>query len=159
VRKLAVNWTMVELVGHLHAQGQDLVNGPVSAEQLGQLVALLASEQVYGKAGKAVVKLLVEAGGEWAGADPRDVVKAHDWGTAQASELDVCEVVRQVVFSDEFGEELRVYRNGKKNLAMFFVGQVMKLTKGKAPPKQVNLLVRQVLDEDEAAQQQKNDNK
>ncbi len=99
----------------------------------GALVALVDSGKISGSAGKDVLAELLRAGG-----DPAAIVEAR--GLAQESdEVKLSAIVAEVLAAN--AEQVQKYRDGNNRLLGFFVGQVMKATRGKANPK----LVQQIL--------------
>ncbi len=103
---------------------------PVSAEHLGELVRLIEEGKISGKQGKDV---LVEmfASGKSAAA----IIEEH--GLVQMSDTgEIDSIIDEVIAASS--PQLEQYRAGKEALFGFFVGQVMKASKGKANPKVVN---------------------
>ena len=135
--KLAANWTMGEYLGHLNEAGLEPGQGPVSPERLAGLVALVAAGTVSSSAAKDVFRLMVEER-----AEPARIVEKH--GLGQISDTGALErLVAQVVADNP--TEVEQYRAGKQQLLGFFVGQVMKASRGRANPRLVNDLVRKAL--------------
>jgi len=126
----AANWIRSELLRELEHAGLTADKSPVPADELGALVRLIDEDKISGKQGKDV---LVEmfATGKSAGAivEERGLVQVSDTG-----EID--RVIDEVIAANP--NQLEHYRAGKETLFGFFVGQIMKASKGKANPKIVN---------------------
>ena len=126
----AANWIRSELLRELETKGIGAGECPVPPEELGALVRLIDEGQISGKQGKDV---LVEmfASGKSAPAiiEERGLVQVSDTG-----EID--RIIDEVMAASP--SQLAQYRAGKEALFGFFVGQVMKASKGKANPKVVN---------------------
>ncbi len=132
--KQAANWTMGEYSAHLNETGLEPGRGHVTPERLAALVALVADGTVSTTAGKQVFALMVAEHGE-----PADIVAAHALAqVSDAAELEA--VVRQVLADNP--AQVEQFRAGKRQVAGFLIGQVMKATQGRANPTLVNDLVR-----------------
>jgi aspartyl-tRNA(Asn)/glutamyl-tRNA(Gln) amidotransferase subunit B len=137
--KLAANWVMGEYLGHLNSTGLEPGHGPVTAERLAKLVALVADGTISTSAGKDVFAHVVEDR-----AEPEEVVEKY--GLAQLSdEAELDTLVARVVADSP--KQVEQYRAGKQQVLGFFVGQVMKATQGRANPKLVSELLHRALDQ------------
>ena len=137
-RKITANWMSVELFGALNKAGIDLAQSPVSPEQLGGLVDLISDGSISGKIAKEVFADMFETG-----KDAKQVVEEK--GLKQVSdEGAIISMIEEVLASNE--EKVDEYRSGKEKLFGFFVGQVMKASKGQANPGMVNQILKQKLD-------------
>ena len=135
--KLIANWLMNDLLGLLNEKQIPLEESPVSPEGLAELVKLIKENVISTKIGKEVIKEMVETG-----KSASQIVEEK--GLKQITdESAIRQIVEEVVA--RFPEEADRYRQGEEKLIGFFVGQVMKATKGKANPKLVNQLLREVL--------------
>jgi len=135
--KLAANWVMVELLGALNAAGKTLAESPVSPEALGGLLALIEDGTVSGKMAKTVFEKMFAAG-----KSARQVV--DELGLKQITDDGaIREIIRKVIAAGP--KQLEQYRAGKTSLFGYFVGQVMKETKGQANPQKVNKLLKEEL--------------
>jgi aspartyl-tRNA(Asn)/glutamyl-tRNA(Gln) amidotransferase subunit B len=133
--KPAANWVMTEALADANTNGGVLRVGP---ESLARLIALVKEGAVSHSAAKRVFATLAESGG----GDPRAV--AVSLGILQVGDTDaLANWVDQVVAAH--AAEAGRYRGGESKLLPFFVGQVMKASKGKADPKRVADLLRQRL--------------
>ncbi len=135
--KLAANWVMVELLGALNAAGKPIAESPVSAEALTGLLALIQDGTVSGKMAKSVFEQMFTAG-----KSARQVV--DELGLKQITdEGQIREIIKQAIAANP--KQLEQYRSGKTSLFGYFVGQVMKETKGQANPQKVNDLLKEEL--------------
>ena len=136
--KVAANWVMSELGGVLNAQGLDITDSPVSAEALGGLIQRMEDQTISGKIAKQVFEAMVAGEGS---AD--EVIEAK--GLKQITDAGEIERMIDDVIAENPGQ-VEQYRAGKGKVLGWFVGQVMKASKGKANPEQVNQLLRDKLD-------------
>ncbi|MCA3248873.1 MAG: Asp-tRNA(Asn)/Glu-tRNA(Gln) amidotransferase subunit GatB [Rhodospirillaceae bacterium] len=135
--KLAANWMLHELFALLNKQGRDIGDSPISADRLGELVDLIQNNTISGKIAKDVLVQMAETG-KSAG------TLVAEGGLQQVTDTDAIAKIVAQVLADNPGQ-LADYRAGKDKLFGFFVGQVMKLSQGKANPDLVNSLLRQQL--------------
>jgi len=128
--KPVANWIMAELLGLLNAKGLDITESPVSPENLAELLGLMDDDVISGKIAKTVFEAMAETG------KPAKVI-VEEKGLVQVSDSSAIDPIVDKILSDH-PDEVERYRGGQKKLMGFFVGQVMKATKGKANPKVVN---------------------
>jgi len=136
--KQAANWIINELFGRLNKEGLTVETSPVSAEQLGSIIDLIEDGIVSGKMAKALFDVLWREGG-----DPRQVAKQRNM--TQITDSDALEAAVDEVFANAAAQVERALANPR--VAGYFVGQVMKLTAGKADPRQVSQIVGRKLSE------------
>ncbi|MEE2729288.1 MAG: Asp-tRNA(Asn)/Glu-tRNA(Gln) amidotransferase subunit GatB [Pseudomonadota bacterium] len=135
--KLCANWVSVELLGALNKNDLDIDTSPVSAEQLGGLVKRIADNTISGKIAKQIFEELWNNGGT---AD--EIIAAK--GLKQETDTGAIEaIVDQVIAdsADQVAQYLAADDNKRKKLIGYFVGQTMKLSKGKANPQMVNQIL------------------
>lgn len=135
--KLAANWVTSELLGLLNKDGLELAQSPVSAPMLGQMLARIIDNTISGKIAKQVFEAMWNREGT---AD--DVIAKR--GLKQVTDAGAIEKVIDGVI-EQNPDQVAQYRAGKDKLFGFFVGQVMKLSQGKANPAQVNELLKKKL--------------
>ncbi|HEX9534636.1 MAG TPA: Asp-tRNA(Asn)/Glu-tRNA(Gln) amidotransferase subunit GatB [Stellaceae bacterium] len=135
--KAAANWVMGDLFGALNRLGVGIEQSPVSAEQLGALIDLIADGTISGRLAKDVFAEMVATG-----ADPRAVVEAK--GLRQVTDSGAIEAAIETVLAAQ-ADKVAEYRAGRDKLYGFFVGQIMRATQGKANPALVNELLRKKL--------------
>jgi aspartyl-tRNA(Asn)/glutamyl-tRNA(Gln) amidotransferase subunit B len=135
--KVAANWIMGELFGALNRLGIGIEQSPVSAQQLGALIDLIADGTISGRLAKDVFAEMVASA-----ADPAVIVEAK--GLRQVTNSSAIEAAIDTVLADQ-AERVAEYRAGRDKLYGFFVGQIMRATHGKAEPTLVNLLLKKKL--------------
>ena len=136
--RLAANWVRVELLGKLNKEGIVLGQSPVTADQLGKIILRIEDNTISGKMAKTIFDKLWKR--EAKSVD--DYIKDHD--LEQVSDSDELEpIVRAIIQANP--KQAEQYRSGKTKLLGFFVGQVMKETRGKANPQQVSDLIKSKL--------------
>ncbi len=135
--KLCANWQMGELAAALNREEKDIASSPVSAGMLAGIVRRVSDGTISGKAAKQVFDLMWKLGG---GAD--EIIERE--GLRQVSDAVAIEkVVEQVLAAN--ARQVEDYRAGKEKAFNSLVGQVMKATRGKANPAQVNEILRKRL--------------
>jgi aspartyl-tRNA(Asn)/glutamyl-tRNA(Gln) amidotransferase subunit B len=136
--KLAANWIQVELLGLLNKDGLDVEAAPVAAASLGELLVLVAEGKISGKMAKSCFAEMFTAG-----------VSPADWLAKNGTQITDEDTLRAMVVGvlDAHPAEIAQFHEGKTQLIGFFVGQVMKLSRGKANPQSVNQLVQTLLEE------------
>ena len=135
--KLAVNWVTTELFGVLNKEGRDIGDSPVSAENLGGLIDLIADNTISGRIAKDVFAEMVASG------KTADAI-VEEKGLKQVSDTGAIEtMIDEVLAANQ--DKVEEYRGGKDKLFGFFVGQVMKASQGKANPGVVNQLLKSKL--------------
>ena len=137
-RKLVANWMTVELFGALNKSGQTLADCNISPVALGGLVGLIEDGTISGKIAKDVFADMFETG-----KDAATVVEEK--GLKQVSDSGAIEAMIDEVIAEN-AYKVAEYRGGKDKLFGFFVGQVMKVSKGQANPGMVNQMLRAKLD-------------
>ncbi|MAK44792.1 MAG: Asp-tRNA(Asn)/Glu-tRNA(Gln) amidotransferase GatCAB subunit B [Spongiibacter sp.] len=140
--KLAANWVKGELSAALNREGKALKDSPVSAEQLGGLIVRIRDNSISGKIAKQVFEALWNGDGQSAD----EVIEAK--GLKQVSDTGALEaMVDEVIAANPAQvEQYRAADDGKrKKLIGFFVGQIMKASKGQANPGMVNQLLNKKL--------------
>ena len=135
--KAAANWVMGDLFGALNRLGVGIEQSPVSAEQLGSLMDLIANGTLSGRLAKEVFAEMVATG-----ADPGSIVEAK--GLRQVTDSGAIEAAIDTVLAAH-ADKVAEYRAGRDKLYGFFVGQIMRATQGKANPALVNELLREKL--------------
>ena len=135
--RLGANWVLSELGGALNKAGLDLADSPINAEQLGGLIKRIKDNTISGKIAKQVFAAM------WAGeGDADSIIEAK--GLKQVTDTGAIEAMVDKVIADNPGQ-VEQFKAGKTKVMGFFVGQIMKASKGKANPAQVNQLLKQKL--------------
>ncbi len=130
--KAAANWVINELFGRLKKDERDITDSPVSPEQLGGILDLIARGDISGKIAKELFEIVYTEGG-----DPAEIVAAR--GMKQVTDMGAIEAAVDEIMAANPAQVEKAQANPK--LAGWFVGQVMKATGGKANPKAVNEVV------------------
>lgn len=141
--KLAANWVQGDLSARLNRAGLSIGESPVSAEQLGGLLKRIKDETINGKAAKQVFSDLWER--RFENADQVIEIKGLKQVTDSGA---LAQVIDQVIEANPV--QVTQYREATEEkrgkMLGFFVGQVMKASRGTANPQQVNALLKQKLD-------------
>lgn len=131
--KKVANWLMGDFFAMLNEKRTELKDSPVSAENLGRLVELISKDVINGKTAKDVFAIMAETG-----ENPEKIVEEK--GLRQVTDTGAIEaVIDEVIAANP--DNVAAYKSGKVTLMGWFVGQVMKASKGKANPGMVNQLL------------------
>ncbi|RXK08705.1 Asp-tRNA(Asn)/Glu-tRNA(Gln) amidotransferase subunit GatB [Halarcobacter ebronensis] len=134
--KNAVTWLTVELQGRLK-EGITLENSPVDAKTLAKLISRIDDNTISGKAAKEVLDYLME------NSEEVDAV-IEKLGLKQVSDDGaLLEIIDGILAANE--DKVAEYKSGKEKMFAFFVGQVMKISKGSANPQKVSALLKERL--------------
>ncbi|QMU61542.1 MAG: Asp-tRNA(Asn)/Glu-tRNA(Gln) amidotransferase subunit GatB [Gammaproteobacteria bacterium] len=137
IYKLAANWVLGDLSAALHQDDMEIGNSPVSSSMLAGLLDRIEDSTISSKIAKEVFQAM------WAGeGDVDTIIEAK--GLKQITDSGEIEALVEQVVKDNPGQ-VEQYKSGKDKVFGFFVGQVMKLSKGKANPQQVNDLLKDKL--------------
>ncbi|MCF9046407.1 Asp-tRNA(Asn)/Glu-tRNA(Gln) amidotransferase subunit GatB [Acinetobacter nectaris] len=136
--KLAANWVMGELSGALNKADLSIDQSPVSAVQLGGMIARIVDNTISGKIAKQVFGFMWESNGSSADQiiEEKGLKQETDTGAIEA-------IIKEVLAANE--KMVEEYKSGKEKAFNGLVGQVMKASRGKANPAQVNQLMKQLL--------------
>ena len=135
--KQAANWVITELFGALNRAGKGVEDCPIRPEQLGRLIDLLNEKVLSGRLAKDVFAIMFETG-----EDPERIVEER--GLKQVTDTSAIAPIVEKVIADNPGQ-VATYRKNPKVIG-WFVGQVMKATKGKANPQMVQELLKKKLE-------------
>ncbi len=135
--RLTANWVVGDLMALLKAAGKSIEDSPVSAEHLGELVALISKGELSGKLAKEILPKMF-ATGETAAA----IVERE--GLKQISDAGALEKLADTVIAAN-PKQVEQYRAGKVALLGFLVGQLMKASRGQANPASANEILKQKL--------------
>jgi aspartyl-tRNA(Asn)/glutamyl-tRNA(Gln) amidotransferase subunit B len=138
--KKVSNWIMGDLLRELKADGKEVEECPLRPEELGRMLRLIDEEVISGKIAKTVFEEMYRTG---KGAE--EIIREK--GLVQVTDENaIREMIRKVITDNP--KEAAAYRAGKEKLLGFFVGQVMKVSSGKANPAMVNDLLKTMLSTD-----------
>lgn len=135
--KIAVNFIMGEIAAYLKEEKLDIDETKLTPENLVELIQLIEKNTISNNIGKQIIIDMLKDG-----TSAKEIVEKR--GLSQITdESAIKEICEKVVAAHP--NEVEAYKNGKVQLLGFFVGQVMKETKGRANPKAVNELIKEVL--------------
>ncbi|MGA7083608.1 MAG: Asp-tRNA(Asn)/Glu-tRNA(Gln) amidotransferase subunit GatB [Pseudolabrys sp.] len=134
--KTAANWVINELFGRLNKESIDIVNSPVTANQLASMLDLIKDGTISGKIAKDLFEIVWIEGG-----DPRAIVEQR--GMKQVTDTGAIEKVVDEIIAGHPDKVADAKTNPKA--IGWFVGQVMKLSGGKASPQAVNDILKRKL--------------
>ncbi|MGX7092342.1 Asp-tRNA(Asn)/Glu-tRNA(Gln) amidotransferase subunit GatB [Hutsoniella sourekii] len=135
--KQASNWLMGELSAYLNKEQIELADTQLTPSNLAQMIQLISDGTISSKIAKKLFQILVTKGG-----DANEVVEKE--GMAQISDPAKLQPMIDEVL-DNNPESIEDFKNGKDRAVGFFVGQIMKQTKGQANPQVVNKLLMEAL--------------
>ena len=135
--KLATNWIIGELFAALNEKNLEIPESPISAGNLSKLINLIKDGTISGKIAKTVFEQMMEGD-----KDPQKIVEEK--GLKQESDPKALEALIEKVIDDN-RDKATEYKSGKVKLFGFFVGQVMKVSGGKANPQLVNEILKKKL--------------
>ncbi len=135
--KLATNWITGELFAVLNEKNLEIINSPVSAKNLSKLINLIKDGTISGKIAKIIFELMVDGD-----KNPQKIVEEK--GLKQESDPKAIEDLVIKIISEN-PDKVKEYKSGKDKLFGFFVGQVMKESKGKGNPQLINRILKEKL--------------
>ena len=135
--KIAVNFIMGEIAAYLKEEKLEITDTKLTPQNLAELIAMIEKNTISNNIGKQIIIDMMKDG------TPASRI-VEDRGLSQISdESAIKDIVQKVV--DANPQQVEAYRGGKVQLLGFFVGQVMKETKGRANPKSVNDILKEIL--------------
>ncbi|MFQ3307080.1 MAG: aspartyl-tRNA(Asn)/glutamyl-tRNA(Gln) amidotransferase subunit B [Candidatus Midichloriaceae bacterium] len=135
--KLTANWMCAELFGRLNKRGVEFKNSTVSKEHFLSLLLMIDSNEISGKIGKEVLDRMFEAN-----IDPKEIVVKYN--LVQISDVSEIEkIIDEVLLANP--DKVTQFKSGKDKLFGFFIGQIMKISNGKANPNSVNKILTEKL--------------
>jgi aspartyl-tRNA(Asn)/glutamyl-tRNA(Gln) amidotransferase subunit B len=135
--KVAANWMQTELLRRLNDSGKEITESSVAPAALAELIKLVESGKITAAVGKKVFSTMFEFGRSAA-----DIVAAEGLGVVVGDQA-VEQAAREIIANNP--DNVGKFRAGNEGVFKFFVGQVMKATKGQANPQVVNDIVRKLL--------------
>ena len=136
-KKLAKNWIMGELFASLNEKNISISESQVTSNKMSQLIDSISSGIISGRTAKEVFEIMKKTG-----EDPKKIIESK--GLQQKSDPKELEKIIDKIISDN-NDKVTQYKSGKDKLFGFFVGQVMKVSGGKANPQLVNKILKQKL--------------
>ena len=137
--RAAASWISVELLRRLKDAGKEIEDCPVAPVALAELLAIVERGEITAASGKKVFATMFDTGKKAA-----EIIAAE--GMAQISDTGAIEKIARAVVAKS-PDNLAKYRAGSEGVFKFFVGQVMKETRGQANPQLVNEILKRVLAE------------
>ena len=135
--KAAANWMQTELLRRLNDSGKEITASPVAPKSLAELIQLVEGGKITGAVAKKVFAKMFEDGRGAA-----QIVEAEGLG-AQVSSDSLEQIAREVI--EKNPDNVAKYKSGNEGVFKFFVGQVIKATRGQANPQAVNELLKKLL--------------
>ena len=135
--KLAKNWIMGDLFASLNEKNISISQSPVTAKKMSQLIDSISSGVISGRTAKEVFEIMKESGEE-----PNKIIESK--GLQQKSDPKELEKIIEKILTEN-NNKVEQYKSGKDKLFGFFVGQVMKISGGKANPQLVNQILKNKL--------------
>ena len=135
--KLAKNWIMGDLFASLNDKNISISESPVTAKKMSQLIDSISSGTISGRTAKEVFEVMKETGEE-----PNKIIESK--GLQQKSDPKELEAIIEKILTEN-KDKVDQYKSGKDKLFGFFVGQVMKVSGGKANPQLVNEILKKKL--------------
>ena len=135
--KLSANWVIHELFAILNKEGLNISESPVSAEYLAKLINLIGDKVISGRTAKDVFEIMVKLG-----SDPMEIVEEK--GLKQITDSSEIEAMVDALVKENPGQAEQ-YKDGNMKVAGWFIGQIMKVSKGKANPQLVGDLLKKKL--------------
>jgi aspartyl-tRNA(Asn)/glutamyl-tRNA(Gln) amidotransferase subunit B len=137
--KAAASWISVELLRRLKDAGKEIADCPVEPAALAELLAIVERGEITAASGKKVFATMFDSGKKAA-----DIIAAE--GMSQISDSGAIEAIARAVVAKS-PDNVAKYRSGSEGVFKFFVGQVMRETRGQANPQIVNEILKRVLAE------------
>lgn len=135
--KMASNWIMTELIRELNETNTEIINSPILPENLGLLIKLIDQDVISGKIAKSVFLEMWKTGKK-----PEEIIKEKN--LVQISDPQIIhKIIDEVLAANP--QQVLDYRNGKVKLFGFFIGNIMKASKGQANPDLVNQILTEKL--------------
>ena len=135
--KTAANWIQTELLRRLNDSGKEIEASPVSPASLAELLKFVESGQITASVGKKVFATMFDSG-----RTASEIVAAEGLG-AQVDESAIEKAAREII--EKNPDNVAKFKSGNEGVFKFFVGQVMRATRGQANPQAVNDILRKLL--------------
>ncbi|MHB8607127.1 MAG: Asp-tRNA(Asn)/Glu-tRNA(Gln) amidotransferase subunit GatB [Candidatus Acidiferrales bacterium] len=135
--QVAANWIQTELLRRLNESGKEIEASPISPRELAELIDLVESGKITASIGKKVFATMFESG-----RNANEIVATE--GLAQINDASALErAAREVI--EKNSDNVAKFKSGNEGVFKFFVGQVMRATRGQANPQVVNDILRKLL--------------
>ena len=138
--KAAANWLMGEVKGYLNDRAMGIEDFPVAPQAIAEIIELIDTGKVSNAiAAQKIFPALTEAPDQ----SPKAIAESNNW-IQESDDGTLKEYVQAAL--DKYPEKVAEYKGGKKSLVGMFMGEVMKMSRGKADPKKANQMVREMLE-------------
>jgi len=138
--KLAANWMMGDIKSYLNAQGKEISDFPINPKQIAALIELINEGKISSSiASQKIFPAMLET----PSADPLKLAESMNL-IQDSNEDSILGFIDEV--KKQHPDEVARYKNGEKQLVGFLMGQLMKISKGKADPKTANQILRNELE-------------
>ena len=134
---LLANWLIGEISAFLNKDAIEINQSKLTPTNIGMLINRIDDQTISGKIGKSIFEAMYESGNS-----PDEIIESQ--GLKQISDGDAIEKIINTIIQDN-PSQVEAYLGGKEKLFGFFVGQVMKITEGKANPQSVNIILKEKL--------------
>jgi aspartyl-tRNA(Asn)/glutamyl-tRNA(Gln) amidotransferase subunit B len=135
--RASANWVMGDLSALLKQQGRDIEDSPVSAERLGQLLALIAQGKINGKLAKDIFPKMAASN------ETAEAIIAREGLESISDEGALGKIIDDVIAANP--KQVEQYKGGKRQVIGFLVGQAMKASRGQADPAMVSRILQEKL--------------
>ena len=136
-KKLAATWMMGDLFAMLNEKGLNISKSPISSKNLAELIQSIKSGEISGRIAKEVFEVMIKSGD-----NPKNIIDSK--GMKQQSDPKELEkIINEIIIKNK--DKVAQYKAGKEKLFGFFIGQVMKISGGKANPQLVNEILKKLL--------------
>jgi aspartyl-tRNA(Asn)/glutamyl-tRNA(Gln) amidotransferase subunit B len=135
--KLATNWITGELFALLNEKNLEISESPISSRNLSKLINLIKNGTISGKIAKTVFEIMTHED-----KDPEAIVEEKDL-KQESNPKELEKLIDKIINDNQ--DKVKEYKAGKDKLFGFFVGQIMKVSGGKANPKLVNEILKDKL--------------
>lgn len=141
-KKQVANWIITNFLGMLNAHNISFEESYLSSDSFAKLLLLIEDKRINANAGKIVLEEMIKKSKQFKSLDPETIVKQKNLEQV-SDQFELEEIINKIV--DQNPDEEKAYKAGKTKLFSFFMGQIMKETKGKADPKIITKLLKNKL--------------
>ena len=135
--KLSSNWLINEILAGLNEEKKNIGDCPITPENLGEMLKMIENKELSGKMAKKVFTEMWKTK-----EDPKQIVKKK--GLKRISDTSILtNMVTEVI--EKFPKQVEDYKNGREKIFGFFVGEIMKSSRGQADPEQLNKILKEKL--------------
>lgn len=135
--QLSANWLINEVLARFNENRMDIDNCPVTPEQLGEMIKMIERKEISGKIGKKVFSEMWNTK-----KNPVEIIKKLRLKKISDPNI-LSSMVEEII--NKFPKQVADYKNGKEKIFGFFIGEVMKISKGQADPEALNKMVKEKL--------------